>query len=147
MELTSIANILDSGGLVGGGAKASVTGLAFPDSANVARFDAAMADPEAPPDAVVSANRISSGDEAAGPAGRNNIADLGERVVNQLQKVSVDYERLKSGLGQPGDRDLPSLVEMLRWQASMLQASVNAELIGKCVSRSTQNIDQLTRIS
>ena len=42
MELTSIANILDSAGLVGGGAKASVTGLAFPDSANVARFDAAM---------------------------------------------------------------------------------------------------------
>ncbi len=41
----------------------------------------------------------------------------------------------------------PNIGDMLRVQSEMLQVSVQYELVGKAVSRTTQNIDTLVRMS
>ena len=41
----------------------------------------------------------------------------------------------------------PAISDMLRLQTELLQVSVQYELVGKAVSRSTQNIDTLVRMS
>ena len=41
----------------------------------------------------------------------------------------------------------PSIADMLRLQADLVQISVQYEMVGKAVSRTTQNIDTLVRMS
>ena len=56
------------------------------------------------------------------------------------ETVGAVQKSLDPGAPAPGVSDL------LRLQLSMAQLSLQAELVGKVIGRSTQNIDQLVRM-
>lgn len=74
---------------------------------------------------------------------------LGNRILSGLQSVSSDYSKkwadIKSEVNEMTQH--PSAGAMLQVQMEVLQASVLYELVGKGISRSTQNIDALIRMS
>jgi type III secretion protein I len=74
---------------------------------------------------------------------------LGGQILSGLQSASTDYaqkwKNVTSGLDDMAKH--PSASSMLKVQSELLQVSLLYELIGKAVSRSTQNIDTLVRMS
>ncbi len=125
-----------------------VAPLAAPSAENVARFDAAMGDAEGWLDGAVPGGPFGAGTEPGlpgGPAGRN-LTDMGDRVMNKLDVISDGYMALKTNMGGTPGGGTPPIVEVLRMQATLVEATVNIELVSRVITRSTQNIDQLTRI-
>lgn len=79
------------------------------------------------------------------PVGEGSLGDRILRGLNRVQSsfgdtVSAVQRSLEPGAPAPGVSDL------LRLQLSMAQLSLQAELVGKVIGRSTQNIDQLVRL-
>lgn len=144
MAMIEAALASNSGG-VGIDDRRGVAALAAPSSESVARFDAAMGDAEGWLDGAVPGGPFGADTGPPGPAGRN-LSEMGDRVMNKLDVISDDYMALKSNFGATPDGRAPPIVEMLRMQANLVQATVTFELVSKVISRSTQNIDQLTRI-
>ena len=114
-----------------------------PSELAAARFAALMQPPQ--PGAVTAPDPTSGAAEAtkalAGPS------SLGERVLTSLQSASSGFKEqwqsVQSAL--QSDQTL-RMREMMAMQLQVTQMSVQYELLGKVVSRSTQNVDQLVRI-
>jgi len=144
MAIAEVALSLGSSGIAADDRLAGAAMPAAPSPENVARFNAAMGDDAGWLDGAVPGSPFSG--TAPGPAGPSPLNGLGDRLVNGLDQASNEYLDLKNSIGgKPGGAE-PSLVEMLRMQATVIQATVTFELAGKVISRSTQNVDQLTRI-
>jgi type III secretion protein I len=60
-------------------------------------------------------------------------------------EFSEKWQGIASGLDSMGTQ--PHMADLLRLQTNLVQASVQYELVGKAVSRSTQNVDALVRMS
>ena len=103
-------------------------------------------------------NAIMNGPDSAGVTGvqssfpiapLDTTPTLGGQILSGLRSVSTDFsakwQSINSGLENMGAQ--PAVSEMLRLQSQLLQVSVQYELVGKAVSRSTQNIDTLVRMS
>lgn len=146
MAMIEAALSLNAGG-VALDDRRGVAPLAAPSAENVARFDAAMGDAEGWLDGAVPGGPFGAGAASGvpGPAG-SNLSDMGDRVMNKLDVISDGYMALKSNMGGTADGGVPPIVEVLRMQATLVEATVNIELVSKVITRSTQNIDQLTRI-
>jgi len=146
MAMIEAALAMNSGG-VATDDRQSVVALAAPSAENVARFDAAMGDAGGWLDGAVPGGPFGTGAPTGlpGPAGRN-LVEMGDQAMNRLDVISDDYMALKDNIGATPGGGTPTMVDMLRMQATVLQASVNIELVSKVISRSTQNVDQLTRI-
>lgn len=115
-------------------------------------FNAMMAAPEA----GVAGTGPSAA--AAGPAGLVASAPalppdaaptLGNHILSSLRasagEFSEKWQGIASGLDSMGTQ--PHMADLLRLQTNLVQASVQYELVGKAVSRSTQNVDALVRMS
>ncbi len=108
------------------------------------RFSALMSAPPEP---------VSSGIEAALQAAFAPVPQaaptLGGEILAGLRSVAADFSGkwrdIAHGLDGLGAQ--PAISDMLRLQTELLQVSVQYELVGKAVSRSTQNIDTLVRMS
>lgn len=114
--------------------------VADPDA--VARFAELMA--AAPPPPVAPAPM------AASIAGAYPLrpATLGDQVLGSLQRVQNDWHGKLEAVGrmmEPG-APAPGVSELLRMQLGMAHMSVQLEVVGKTIARSTQNIDQLVRM-
>lgn len=74
---------------------------------------------------------------------------LGNHILSSLRatagEVSEKWQGVASGLDAMGTQ--PHMADLLRLQTNLVQASVQYELVGKAVSRSTQNVDALVRMS
>ena len=109
------------------------------------RFNAIMNAPEAAPLTGVSAALHS----AFAPAPPDAVPTLGGQILSGLRGMSADFSDkwhgIANGLDSMGAQ--PAISDMLRLQAQLVQVSVQYELVGKAVSRSTQNIDTLVRMS
>ncbi|MFC4297782.1 type III secretion system inner rod subunit SctI [Castellaniella hirudinis] len=74
---------------------------------------------------------------------------LGGQILSGLRGVATEFsgkwQNIAHGLDGLGAQ--PAISDMLRLQTELLQVSVQYELVGKAVSRSTQNIDTLVRMS
>ncbi|MDH5857333.1 type III secretion system inner rod subunit SctI [Lampropedia aestuarii] len=74
-------------------------------------------------------------------------ATWGDRILSGMQGVSSDFhgqwDSVRQALASP--RAIEPR-EMLQLQMQMHHMSIQSELVGKLVSRSTQNIDQLVRL-
>lgn len=92
---------------------------------------------------------IMGGRHVASASSLNEPQTLGNQILSSLQSVSTDYaqkwKNVTAGLDEVARR--PSAGSMLKVQSELLQVSVQYELVGKAVSRSTQNIDTLVRMS
>ena len=72
---------------------------------------------------------------------------MGDQILNGLQTVSSELKQSISDVSaalKPGV-DV-SVSELLRVQMGLMQVSVTYELVGKGISKSTQNLDQLVKL-
>lgn len=107
-------------------------------------------------------NAVMNGPDSAGVTGVQSMLQssfpiapldtaptLGGQILSGLRSVTTDFsakwQGISTGLENMGAQ--PAISEMLRLQSQLLQVSVQYELVGKAVSRSTQNIDTLVRMS
>ena len=51
---------------------------------------------------------------------------------------------MKAAIARPMEQ--VTMADMLRLQVQMLQVSVQVELVGKAISKATQNVDQLSKL-
>ena len=108
------------------------------------RFNAMMSAAAKAPEGSVSSSASSWTAATAEPAGT-----LGGHILAGLKSVSTDYaDKWRNvTVGLNNMIDSPSAGNMLKVQSELLQVSVQYELVGKAISRSTQNIDTLVRMS
>jgi type III secretion protein I len=125
--------------------------VARPDPASLAteRFNALMGAPEAGETSALTGVQAAL-QSAFGPAPADASASLGGQILSGLRtaatEVSQKWQGIAGSLDQMGAHP-PAISDMLRLQGQLLQVSVQYELVGKAVSRSTQNIDTLVRMS
>jgi type III secretion protein I len=74
---------------------------------------------------------------------------LGGQILSGLRGVATDFSDTWKDIAHnlDGMGAQPAVSDMLRLQTELLQVSVQYELVGKAVARSTQNIDTLVRMS
>lgn len=113
--------------------------VAMPDALATARFNALMQTP-LPPSASISNPPAPTASEGA---------IVGERILQGLQSVSSElqstWKSVQTGLDSAATTAM-SMQELLRLQLQLVQVSVQYDFVGKAVSRSTQNLDQLVRV-
>ena len=75
---------------------------------------------------------------------------VGERILQGMQNVSGNFQTtwksVQASLDASASASAMSMQELLKLQLQLVQVSVQYDLVGKAVSRSTQNLDQLVRV-
>ena len=141
MEIASLTAALGAQALPAAGAVAR----AEPASLATERFNALMNAPQEPSLSGVSA-ALQSAFAATPP---DAAPTLGGQILSGLRGVATEFsdkwQNVARSLDGMGAR--PAISDMLRLQTDLMQVSVQYELVGKAVSRSTQNIDTLVRMS
>lgn len=118
-------------------------GVATPEG--IARFEAAMGGADVNADADGAELRFGRSIGVDGVPAGNGLNTVGDRILNGLESVSDSFKMSVDKVG--AGTEMPSMADMMRWHTTTMQMSVTFELVGKTISRSTQNIDQLVRIS
>lgn len=121
------------------------TSVAAPaNTAATQRFAALMLAPAAEPAATSSA-AASVGTPAPLATASSSV---GDKIINGMQNVSNEFRDTWTRVSDTlrADRPEMSMQEMLNLQLHLTQASVQYDMLGKAVSRSTQNFDQLVRV-
>ncbi|MNR25606.1 Type III secretion needle MxiH like protein [compost metagenome] len=74
---------------------------------------------------------------------------LGNQILASLRSTTTEYSEKWQGISGRLDAMAaqPTVADMMRLQADLLHVSVNYEMVSKAVSRTTQNIDSLVRMS
>lgn len=115
---------------------------AAPDAAAAQRFAELMQAPATEPTALAAAPAV---------AGQTDVAasgSVGDKILNGMQSVSNDFRETWSRVSDTLRHDSRemSMQDILGLQMHLVQAAVQYEMLGKAVSRSTQNFDQLVRV-
>lgn len=125
---------------------APATGPLMPSEAVTQRFNeimSAAAPTQAAPPALPAGLPVSVTASVAEPAG------LGNTILAGLQSIPSEYSKkwrnVKSSLDEMSRN--PSAGIMLKVQMGMLELSVIYELAGKAISRLTQDVDAMVRMS
>ena len=105
--------------------------------ADATRFAQLVQSPAAP----VQTAPVAATDNAIAPT-------PGESILNGMSSLGTEFRdswaALQQMLARPaGDM---TVAEMLRMQLQMVQLSVQVEMVGKTVSKTTQNLDQLAKL-
>ncbi|WP_323018739.1 type III secretion system inner rod subunit SctI [Castellaniella sp.] len=118
---------------------------AQPDALATERFNAVM---QAPQEMPLQAG-VSAAVQSAFAAPSADVPTLGGQILSGLRGVADDFSSTWKDIARnlDGMGAQPAVSDMLRLQTELLQVSVQYELVGKAVSRSTQNIDTLVRMS
>ncbi|CUJ34750.1 EscI/YscI/HrpB family type III secretion system inner rod protein [Achromobacter xylosoxidans] len=111
------------------------------------RFAAIMNAPE--PQAPALTGLQAALQTAFAPAVDAAPATLGNQILASLRSTTTEYSEKWQNISGRLDAmsSAPAIADMLRLQADLVQVSVQYELVGKAVSRTTQNIDSLVRMS
>ncbi len=114
---------------------------AAPDELAAARFATIMQSSEVAKAGLPQSASVPTTEPAATPT------SLGDRMLASLQGASEDFRKVwhDAETRLKADESL-KMQDMMIMQLQISQMAVGYELIGKIVSRSTQNIDQLVRI-
>ncbi len=137
---------------LGAAAAAAVApaGPATPTGASVqasARFAAAMSEPRAgvAPDADAGAGQLLQ--QVLQPAAQADT--LGSRILSGLRIQADTFSDKWRGVSARLDAvaERPDMVNMLRLQSDLLALSVQYEVVGKGITKSTQNLDALVRMN
>lgn len=120
---------------------APTASMAAPDSLAAARFGAIMGQPTPVAEAVQAAL-------APATAAGTTPGSMGERILSGMNNVSSDFQsawKSVSTVLDASDKNM-NMQDLLKLQLQLVQVSVQYDLVGKAVSRSTQNLDQLLRL-
>ena len=72
---------------------------------------------------------------------------MGDNILNGLQSMASEFKQNVSNVTASLDAGTNMGVsELLKVQMGLMQMSVQIEMVGKGISRSTQNLDQLVKI-
>lgn len=72
---------------------------------------------------------------------------MGERILGGLSSLSTDFQQSwKSVATVVNNEGMVTTNEMLKLQMNLTQMAVQYDLVGKAISRSTQNVEQLVKI-
>lgn len=82
---------------------------------------------------------------AAGEAVSAPPKNLGEAIISTLQTASTDMSRNWSTAAQLVAQPNLTMADMLRLQMTVIQSSIQYELLGKAISKSTNNLDQILK--
>lgn len=132
---------------------APVAEMAMPDGLATARFAEVMAAGTAETASVANAqntvrpdNDMSINGESPAVA-LDGKASLGERILNGLSGASSDFQQSLSKVSAALDASSQtSPSDLLKLQLNLTQVTIQYDLIGKVISRTTQNIDQMVKI-
>lgn len=122
----------------------AISQSSFPSDLVAERFNVMMSTAPAPASAALHSTHV------VGASGSGQEPQtLGSQILSGLHGVSTDYaqkwKNVTAGLDEMSSN--PSAGSMLKVQSELLQVSMQHELVGKAISRSTQNIDTLVRMS
>ena len=109
------------------------------DASAAARFAEIMDRPDA----------VAGGAPAAAVDGTQAVTrTMGDNILNGLQHMSTEMQQTWTSVGGAldGAGNKLGMHDLLRMQLGLSQMSIQYELVGKAVSRSTQNIDQLVKL-
>lgn len=125
---------------------APVAPTAVPDASATARFAALMQSPAAAGTPAMD-HSASAAATAMHPA-IDSPTSVGDRILAGMQGVSSDFQSAWKSVAATLDAsaDTMGMQDMLKLQMQLVQVSVQYDLVGKAVSRSTQNFDQLVRV-
>ncbi len=122
----------------------AVTAAGAPDALATERFAAIM---QADPAATGQAAQMVQSGQAALPAPQAT-GTMGERILNGLNNLSSDFQQSWKNVNDVLDGGgTLTTAEMLKLQMNLTQMSIQYDLVGKVLSRSTSNIEQLVKIS
>lgn len=80
-------------------------------------------------------------------AAATSANSLGDRILGGLSSASSDFQTsLKTVSSLLEGSNVMSTTDLLKLQLNLVQVSIQYDLIGKAISRSTQNIDQMVKI-
>lgn len=120
-----------------------------PDAMAAARFAQVMATPPASPTAAVQNVPAAHAPRASDEVRLQADASMGDRILHGMNRLSTDFrqsvETVNTSLSVPDDK-LLQVKDMLQLQMHVVHMTYQFDLVGKVVSRSTQNIDQLVRM-
>ena len=89
----------------------------------------------------------SSVQESATPGG---IANMGDAIIRGMQSVSEHYMKTASEMHTAIDDTSSGTLGLrgaLQMHMAFIEVSLEADVVSKCISKSTQNIDQLTKVT
>ena len=116
---------------------------------DVARLQLALADIPGGADAAGVAQdavSITVGRPAtATPSGPAAPRTLGDAILQGLQSASTDITNAWRATGEVLNKPDITVSDMLRVQTMLLQSSVQYELVGKAVSKSTQSLENILK--
>lgn len=113
-----------------------------PNELAAARFAAIMKAPEVTQAAPLEPAALSQKATQAGTA-----QSLGDRMLASLQGTSDDFRNAwRTAESRLQSDQTLEMREMMAMQLQVTQMAVQYDLLGKVVSRSTQNVDQLVRV-
>ena len=74
---------------------------------------------------------------------------LCNQILSGLRSSAADFSQKWQNIAVGLDKTVtqPNIADMLRLQSELMQVSVQYELVGKAVSRTTQNIDAMVKMS
>ncbi len=146
---TIVSQAIGLGSAATAGAPAAAPGLS-----DVERFQLAMNQPPgtmqafaqvAPsspsPDAGATVRPSTDGSGAA-PSPRKTVGDA---ILSGLQSASQDLSQSWTGATAALSQSELTVADVLRWQQVLLQSSIQYELLGKVISKSTQNLDHVLK--
>ena len=138
METTVIAQIAT--GSFNSVPTEAVTSTVPADEVTASRFAEMMKTP-APADDPSRVGSVAGTGEPARPA------TLGESILEGMNHLSHEFDEARRAVRatlDPGSK--MTFSDVLRLQLTLTELSIQNELVGKAISRSTQNIDQLVKM-
>ncbi|MGB3068103.1 MAG: EscI/YscI/HrpB family type III secretion system inner rod protein [Ottowia sp.] len=115
---------------------------AAPDEAAAARFAAIMKTPEITQSSPLQAAAPNQEAAQAGTA-----LSRGDRMLATLQGASDNFKNVWSATGSRLQADQAlEMREIMAMQLQVTQMAVEYDLLGKAISKSAQNFDQLVRV-
>jgi type III secretion protein I len=119
------------------------TALAAPDARAAERFAEIM---QAGP---VSMGPVTAAAPEVLPAAVSTATTqtIGDKILGGLSSLSTDFQQSWKSVAAVVNNDgMVTTNDMLKLQMNLTQMSVQYDLLGKAISRSTQNVEQLVKI-
>ncbi len=119
-----------------------------PSEAATAQFSALM---QAQPSqlAALPSDRTSKPDDVTPQrVDTDQPSSVGDRILAGMQGVSAEFQTAWKSVSASLEANAPamSMQDLLKLQLQLVQVSVQYDMVGKAVSKSTQNFDQLVRM-
>lgn len=149
MDIVNTAALASAiGAAQGTAATTAASATTAPDALAAARFSEIMAQPVAIPPVVDVAQTAAASSSLPPAPALSADASVGDRILNGMHKVSEDFRHSFDSVNKMLDATGNNLNvrEMLKLQLQLTQVTFQFDMVGKAVSRSTQNLDQLVRV-